>query len=102
MLNFQDIARDFVRQQAALQLQHDNELAFTISRLLDDANERTRLIQTARLLADQKRHVLDQILDDLRPWLQATTGLRVDLSEDKPSQERTLRHALETTEGSNS
>lgn len=69
MHNFSEMAREFIRQNASIQLQNANELAFTIDRLLSDATERTRYAQTARVLADQKRHVLDQIMQELEPWL---------------------------------
>jgi 3-deoxy-D-manno-octulosonic-acid transferase len=69
MHNFAGIAREFVHHQAAMQLQHQNELAFTLDRLLADGVTCIRYAQTALTLADQKRHVLEQILGELRPWL---------------------------------
>jgi 3-deoxy-D-manno-octulosonic-acid transferase len=64
-----EIAREFLFAQAALQLQNDNEIAFAVDRLLTDAPEREKRAQAARLLADQKRHVLDQIVRELDVWL---------------------------------
>ena len=69
MHNFLEMAREFTRQQAAIQLQNANELAFTINRLLSDPNERTQFAIRGRGLADQKRHVLDQVLEVIEPWL---------------------------------
>jgi len=69
MRNFSEIAGEFTREQAAIQLQNGNELVFTIERLLTNSGERIRAAQNARMLADQKRHILDQIMDALRPAL---------------------------------
>jgi 3-deoxy-D-manno-octulosonic-acid transferase len=71
MYNFSEIAREFVRAGAALQLQHANEIAFAIDRLLAMPMERIKCTQSARVLADQKRHILDQIIVELEPWLSA-------------------------------
>jgi 3-deoxy-D-manno-octulosonic-acid transferase len=69
MFNFSVIAREFVKQKAALQLKHSNELPFTLDRLLSDATERKMLAKEAHILAEQKRHVLDDIITVLKPWL---------------------------------
>jgi 3-deoxy-D-manno-octulosonic-acid transferase len=69
MHNFSEIAREFTLQKAAIPLQNANELSFTINRLLTDATERTRYAQNARILADQKHHILDEIIRALGPWL---------------------------------
>lgn len=68
MHNFSEIAREFVIQQAALQLPGGNELAYTIDRFLSSPAERGKYVQSAKLLADQKRHVLDQVTEALKPW----------------------------------
>ncbi|HEU0118461.1 MAG TPA: 3-deoxy-D-manno-octulosonic acid transferase [Alphaproteobacteria bacterium] len=73
MYNFQEIAREFTHQKAAIQLQNANEIAFTVDRLLSNPNERLQFSIGARALADQKRHVLDQILQALEPWLKTDT-----------------------------
>ena len=69
MYNFSEIAREFTLAQAAVQLQHANEIAFTVDRLLTPSDERDRRVQAARLLADQKRYILDQIIVEMEPWL---------------------------------
>lgn len=69
MYNFSEVAQEFIKKKAGIQLQHANELSFTIDRLLTDAVDRTKYAQNARILADQKHHVLDQILVALEPWL---------------------------------
>jgi 3-deoxy-D-manno-octulosonic-acid transferase len=74
MYNFSEIAQEFTRHQAALQLQHANELGFTIDRLLSNPNEKTQLAIAARALADQKRHILDETLGALDPWLKNPTS----------------------------
>lgn len=69
MHNFSAIAREFTRKNAAIQLQGTNELAFTIERLLSSEGERAQYSAAARALADEKRHVLDEVLNALAPWL---------------------------------
>ena len=69
MYNFSEIAREFTFSQAAIQIQNANEIAFTVNRLLTQPENRLRRVQAARLLADQKRHVLDQIIAEFDPWL---------------------------------
>jgi len=69
MYNFSEIAREFTRKNAAIQLNAGNEIAFTVDRLLATPSERGRLSMTARNLAEQKRHVLDEVCEALAPWL---------------------------------
>ena len=63
------ILREFLNEQAVLQVQHANEIAFAVDRLLSQPHERDRLAQAARLLADSKRHILDLMINELEPWL---------------------------------
>jgi 3-deoxy-D-manno-octulosonic-acid transferase len=69
MNNFLEIAREFTFAQAAMPLQHANEMAFAVDYLLTNPDERNKRVQAARLLADQKRHILDQIIVEMDPWL---------------------------------
>lgn len=69
MYNFSEIAREFLQEQAAVQINHANEIAFAVDRLLTRPEERMRRIQAAQLLADQKRHILDRTMMELEPWL---------------------------------
>jgi 3-deoxy-D-manno-octulosonic-acid transferase len=69
MHNFSEMAREFTNNQAAAQLKHANEMAFAIDRMLMLPDERARRAQAARMLADQKRYVLDQIIGEMEPWL---------------------------------
>jgi 3-deoxy-D-manno-octulosonic-acid transferase len=69
-----EMTKEFLNQQAAIQLQNGNELAFTLERLFSDPDESARYAQTARILADQKRHVLDQVMHALEPWLRDPLG----------------------------
>jgi 3-deoxy-D-manno-octulosonic-acid transferase len=71
MFNFAEMAREFTRGNAAIQLNGAGELLFTLERFLKAPEERAMYAQAARLLADQKRHVLDQVMDALAPWLDA-------------------------------
>jgi len=67
MHNFSAIAREFTLNRAAVGLQHINELALTIERLLHELNERMSYTLAAKLLAEQKQHVLQNIIEKLRP-----------------------------------
>ena len=69
MYNFTEIAREFSFANAAIQLKHDNEIAFTVERLLTQPEEREKYAHAASLLADQKRYILDQYLAAMEPWL---------------------------------
>jgi 3-deoxy-D-manno-octulosonic-acid transferase len=69
MHNFSTVAQEFTRQHAAIQLQGANELGFALQRLLAAKGERLKYAAAARMLADQKRHVLEKIVEALRPWL---------------------------------
>jgi len=80
MHNFSAIAREFTRQQAAIQLQGEGEIAFTVDRLLSSEGEKMKYATAARILADQKRHVIDQVADALAPWL----GQRSEDRKQKP------------------
>jgi 3-deoxy-D-manno-octulosonic-acid transferase len=71
MFKTKGLVQEFLRAEAALQLQHANELAFAVDRLMTLPDERKKQAQTARLLADQKRHILDQIIDEMAPWLKS-------------------------------
>jgi len=72
MFNFSEIAREFILAQAAVPLHHDNEIAFAVDRLLANPQERDRHVQAARLLADQKRYILDQIIVEMEPYLRGS------------------------------
>lgn len=67
--NFSEITREFMLAQAAIQLKHANEIAFAVDRLLSQSDERERRVHAARLLADQKSYILDQIIAEMEPWL---------------------------------
>lgn len=71
MFNFAEIVREFTNRRAALQLSHGNELAFSVGRLLGNPAERDSLARNAKNLASEKRHVLHDIMLELRPWLPA-------------------------------
>ncbi|MDR3423835.1 MAG: 3-deoxy-D-manno-octulosonic acid transferase [Alphaproteobacteria bacterium] len=69
MYNFSEIAREFLLAQAAVQLQHANEIAFAVDRLLADPLERNRRAQAARLLAEEKRSILNRIVGEMEGWV---------------------------------
>jgi 3-deoxy-D-manno-octulosonic-acid transferase len=69
MFNFAVIAKEFVTRKAAIQLKKTGDLAVTIDRLLTHPAERIELSKAALELAEAKHHVLDEILELLKPWL---------------------------------
>ena len=73
MYNFLEIVREFGFAQAAAQLQHANEIPFAVDSLLSNPMERDKRIHAARILADQKRHILDQIIVEMDPWLRRSS-----------------------------
>jgi len=73
MHNFSAIAREFVTQKAAIKLDKPARLAATVERLLETPAERAQYTGAARLLAEQKSHVLDDVLKELTPWLAPKT-----------------------------
>lgn len=75
MFNFADIAREFTLRHAAIQLQHPNELSFTINRLMTNPAERGLLELNARMLATDKQYVLADILKELDRWLPPPKGV---------------------------
>jgi 3-deoxy-D-manno-octulosonic-acid transferase len=71
MYNFSAMAREFIRERAAVQLRHADEIPATVHRMLGVPGERRNYAASARRLADDKRHVLDEVLKALAPWLDA-------------------------------
>lgn len=69
MTNFQTIADEMVRSQAALSVANERELADAVARLLSDANETKRMTQAARGIAAEKSAVLDKVVAELSPFL---------------------------------
>ncbi len=71
MYNFSEISREFLSAQAAVALTQDYEIAATVDHLLTDSAARENLAQAARLLAEEKRHIIDKIIIEMEPWLRA-------------------------------
>ena len=69
MFNFSEITREFLLRRAAIQIQHANELGFTINRMMGNPGERGMIAHNAKTLASDKQHVLDDVLKELEPWL---------------------------------
>jgi 3-deoxy-D-manno-octulosonic-acid transferase len=69
MYNFSEITREFLGRKAARQVQHINELTYILTNLLTNDSERQDLARHASMLADDKSHVLDDILEAIKPWL---------------------------------
>jgi len=68
MTNFEEMAREIVRQNAALQVPDAEALTAALERLLDTPEAAGALAGAARAFAEQKRHVLDDTLRLLDPW----------------------------------
>jgi 3-deoxy-D-manno-octulosonic-acid transferase len=74
MFNFSEITREFLSRRAAMQAQNADELGSVLDRLLANAEERVSYARNAGLLAEEKRHVLDDVLQALKPWLEKGAG----------------------------
>jgi len=69
MYNFSEIEREFIRDRAAIKIEGPDEIAPAVSRLLSDKAVRDYQIQSARLLAEWKRSILNKIILEMDPWL---------------------------------
>ncbi|MFA4994908.1 MAG: 3-deoxy-D-manno-octulosonic acid transferase [Bdellovibrionales bacterium] len=69
MTNFSEVAREFISDAAAVQVQSAQEIAVTVGRLWQDEVERERMARAAQLLADQKRSILSRIMIEISPLL---------------------------------
>jgi 3-deoxy-D-manno-octulosonic-acid transferase len=69
MHNFAAMAQEFVANKAALQVQNGDELTGAVERLLADKTARDSLASAAKTLADEKHHVIERVMNELRPWL---------------------------------
>ncbi len=76
MHDFAEIKREFVDHHAALALRHANEIVFTVDRLLRAPEARIQLAHAARELADAKRHILDKVMDAVKPWLDEDADIK--------------------------
>jgi 3-deoxy-D-manno-octulosonic-acid transferase len=77
MHNFTEMTREFLARKAAIQLQSENEIAFTVGQMLTAPEIRVRYACEARALADEKRHVLVKILEALEPLLKPLSQKKV-------------------------
>jgi 3-deoxy-D-manno-octulosonic-acid transferase len=69
MSSFSEIAAEFVEHEAAVLLRDAGEIADAVDRFLGSPEARDRTAYAARMLAEQKRHVLDEVIKALEPWL---------------------------------
>lgn len=77
-----EVAGEFAANHAAIRLNGENEIPGAIEKLLTSPEARERMAAAARALAEQKRHVLDEVLEALGPWLGPKSGNR-DQGQDK-------------------
>jgi 3-deoxy-D-manno-octulosonic-acid transferase len=69
MTNFDEIAREFVAADAAIQVRRPDDLPAIIERLLASPEMAPHMAAVARALAEQKSGVLDETLRILKPFL---------------------------------
>ena len=69
MYNFSEVAREFIANQAAVQVEDVQGIAPVVDRLWMDLAERDRQTRAAQLLADQKRTILSRIMIEMAPLL---------------------------------
>jgi 3-deoxy-D-manno-octulosonic-acid transferase len=69
MANFQAVAEELGRANAAIACADDAALEAAVGRLLVDDEARTTLARAAKAVADAHRDVVDRVVDRLRPHL---------------------------------
>jgi len=69
MMNFEDMTEKLKRAAAAVEVADVATLETVIGRLLDDGNERNRMIAAAGKWAAAEAGVLDAVVDELAPFL---------------------------------
>lgn len=70
MTNFQEIADEFLAQQAALQISSGEDLPAALMRLLNEPKFADNLRSEAALLLQSKQQIMADTLQALQPWLQ--------------------------------
>ena len=71
MANFEDMAARMRETGAAVEVADETALAVAVAGLLDDGDQRRRSIAAARAFADGEAHVLDAVMAELTPFLDA-------------------------------
>ena len=69
MQNFRDIASLFLEARAAIQIRDRQELARVSLELLDDAERRRRMGETAKRLVESESGATERVLACLREYL---------------------------------
>ncbi len=69
MFNFSEVAREFIANNAAVQVEDAQGISPVVDRLWMDLAERDRQTRAAQLLADQKRTILSRIMIEMAPFL---------------------------------
>lgn len=82
MMNFEDMTENLKTAAAAVEVADEAALEIVIGRLLDDENERGRMIAAAGEWAAAEAGVLDAVVDELAPFL-------VTLFKETPLRART-------------
>ncbi|MDP6574522.1 MAG: 3-deoxy-D-manno-octulosonic acid transferase [Rhodospirillales bacterium] len=69
--NFAEMARRMKESGAAIEVADEDGLATAVGQLLDNGGERARRVQAAISFASAEAHVLDDVMAELRPFLDA-------------------------------
>lgn len=80
MFNFSSIAKEFVARKAAVQVRHTHELNGALEKWLLNPGARFSYVRAAQSLADQKRQVLEEVMNALKHWLKSDPTDRSTLS----------------------
>lgn len=64
-----EVAAGLMDKEAAFSLRGENEISFTVNQLLASPQLRDRTSYNARILAEEKRSVLNHVMQALEPWL---------------------------------
>ncbi len=76
MENFQDIARRFLEEKAALQVSNAHELAQSALRLFEDASARRQLGENAKRVLEQHSGAIRRVVSHLRNLLEVELPVR--------------------------
>jgi len=70
--NFREVMVDMQQSEAAIVSRDDHELEAAVSRLIEHPDELKLLNANAALFIRDRAHVLDRMLDAIKPWLPET------------------------------
>ena len=74
MTNFSDMVDRMTKSCANLEVADEGQLLKTVDRLLSNPQEVSNIAATAKLFAEAEEHVLDDVVEELQPFLKNLPG----------------------------